>query len=251
MNRKMRRSRLTGIILMGLAAIAIWFFILSPNNNKPNQIEKQVTVINSQKANVENEVKKLQQQAAAVSSEQAAVIALSNKLPPDAYYPELYQQIVAAATSVGISDRGLTSVEGDGLLVAAPVSNGSGGATTPAATPATPATAATPGSPSTAPVALTLYQTSVKISATGTKEQLLAFVQSLYTIPRALAIDSVDVSPNGGNGAVSDSYNVTILVRGFAAQALGAPPVNPDASVANPNGAATSSSPTPVPTPTK
>lgn len=242
MNRQLRRTRLMGIIALGLMAVGLWWFMLKPGFEQPALRETQIKSLQQKESAASIEYADLIKKAVNLPAAAADAKLLSGLLPPAAATAELDQNITAIAEANGISPNNVVvqCPDNGGVCALSPVpsntkpnanaSTDSGvinGAAAPTAAP-TPAPTQAAGTAGTAgQSAWSVYQMKMSISATGSLEQLTGFVNGLNTSTRTLAITKVIYSPIAVKGVSSGVYSVTVDAIAYAVPAISTTPEAP------------------------
>lgn len=266
MNRQLRRTRLMGIIGLGLIAVGMWWFVLKPGFEAPGEREAQAKALASRMSEQQLIYADLIKKADALPAAAADAKTISTLLPSAAATAELDLSVSNLAQSVGIPsnnvvvqcpDNGgvcaLTPLD-TGKKAGAPATNGDAAAVTGAGAEATPSPSPTaPANKAAASASvppLTVYQMKMNIQASGSLEQLTQFVDGLHGISRTLSIQKVTYSPINTKGVSSGVYAVTVEATAFAVQAVLPVPTAPAKAQASATPAPTAT-PKPTATPAK
>ena len=266
MNRSLRRMRIMGILALGAMGILLWQFVLSPRFTEPQTIQAEVTSTLNEKANLDEEGAVLINRSRLLDAAINEANLLNCLMPSTASEPELATAVTDAAVKAGMSTGQITVLTTSSLTEVADTTKT---AAAPATTPA-PNTTAAPADPNNVKVdtnaakpaaTLKLYQMSVSIQAVGTADQLVAFVNNLYTAKRAIAVDNITLVPDvSHSGTATGLYSLTLAGRAFVVQNIGNPPAQvqdtPKVTGEGANGTSTStpsvsSTPTVSPTASK
>lgn len=222
------------VALTVLAALAVlaggWFLLVSPKRGEAADLRAQTATQQATNATLRTELQVLQAQAKELPKEQADLARVAAKIPEHPALPALIRALTAASTSAGVDFVSLTPGTPAPLVVAAP---------TPVAPPpgaAAPAAPATPGATAAAapaPAGGTLTAIPVTITVVGDFFQVEQFVAALESLPRALRVSGVAVTPGlsptaqKSSGAPLDGRSLTSTITGQVFLAAGAAPVTP------------------------
>lgn len=170
----MRGNRVRNAVLIGLGILAVltavvWLFVLAPRLATAGEIEAQADDLANTNLALRGEYN--QRLALARQAPQAAkdAVDLFTRMPTTAELPKVLTQITRAAARAGIAAGDVTTLR-TGLPVAidAPAAPGVEGAR--------------------------LAQLPVEISATGTRPQVLRFLENLQQLDRAVLVASTDIA---------------------------------------------------------
>lgn len=244
MNKQLRRTRLTGIVFLGVVAIALFYFVIGPRFSLPEQIQAQVDQALSDRALLDQQLSVLTNRASSMDIIQGEADRLAQLLPADASISQLNQQVTEAAAASGMQSDQVTLVKTGTLTAQTPTVSAAPAAAPAPSGEATQAPAAAPaaGTPTglASSVSLDIYEMTVDIQAYGTFEQMSAFASNLTTAGRAMKINRINITLAGDNV----NYAITVEAVAYAVRAIGPAPVPQGVPVkAKP-------SPTALPTPT-
>ena len=182
---RVRLTQIGAVALLVILAAVAWFVVLSPRLSKASEVTAQVEQLQTANLSLQNQYNKALDQAAAAPQAAAEAQALFAKMPNDAELPAVIEQITAAATDAGIPANQVSTVN-TGI----------------------PETANPKGNDPTAENAtgVQLATMEIGVTASGTREQVLAFVDNLQALDRALLVTATNVavvpegpdSPNAG-----------------------------------------------------
>lgn len=165
-------NRARNTILLGAGALLVlaavlWFFVLSPRLAQASEIDAQAQQVAT--ANLSLQTQYNDRLAKVSNAPQAAedAVALFTQMPQEAELPEVLNQITKAASDAGLGAGGLTSLR---TSVPEPTTPTAGGADGQAA-------------------GIELATMPVEIIATGTRPQLLAFLDNVQSLDRAVLVD--------------------------------------------------------------
>jgi Tfp pilus assembly protein PilO len=236
MNSQLRRSRILGIIGLGVLAILLWQVVLAPGFSAPADVQKNIDQVLSLKATLDEETSTLSNRARMIGSAQQEAEVLATLLPESAALPELYQEVARLAKAQGIGTGNIIMLNADSLISETAAANTKNGNKAPAPTPTPSATAGAAATPQTAP--LEVFAMKVTLKVNGSYAQLGRFANSIATSKRALAIDKASIYPANGS-----TYTLEMSLRAFATKSIGDAPVVAGVK-------ATTSTPAATPTPT-
>lgn len=228
MNRQLRRTRLFGIMALGVLAIVLWQYLLAPRFMTPVEIRQEIENTQANTALLSNELTQWQGHSKNLQTliDQANELAII--LPADANDPELSQQITSAAKTVGAR---VTFFESGALEPwvdpTAKTTKGTKTDTTNTETDTTKTGTDTKKGDSsvvtTLPV-LPLYQMPIRIVADGTINELNAFLNALQSSGRAMTLDQVQISPWNANGTPSSRFQLQITGHAYTVRGIGPAP---------------------------
>lgn len=222
------------VALTVLAALAVaaggWFLLVSPKRGEAAELRAQTATQEATNATLRTELQVLQAQAKELPKKQADLARVAAKIPEHPALPALIRALTAASTSAGVEFVSLTPGAPAPVVVAAPtpVAPPPG-----AAAPATPATPAAPAAAAPAPAGGTLTAIPVTIAVVGDFFQVEQFVAGLESLPRALRVTDVAVTPGASPtaqqaaGAALDGRSLTSTITGQVFLTAGAAPVTP------------------------
>lgn len=164
--------------LLALAAV-LWLFVLAPRLATAAEIEAQAAQVASANLALQGRYNQALEQAREAPAAAAEAVALFETMPREADLPRILEQIPSAATEAGIAATGLTS-----LTTSLPQ----------------PTTQGVPGSDS----GVQLATIGLQVSAEGDRASLLAFVDNLRSLDRAVLITST----NYATGEETDTVTV-------------------------------------------
>lgn len=171
-------------ILLGTATLVVigvlsWLFVLSPRLSQASDITAQTESVAT--ANLALQGRYNQRLDMARQAPQAATdaVELFTTMPQQADLPDVLRQITDAASAAGIAPRDVTSIR-----TSVPV---------PLAIPAP----AGPGE-TAAPEGAQLAELPLEIAVKGPRKSLLAFVENIQALDRAVLIDSTNYNQSVG-----------------------------------------------------
>lgn len=223
------------IVLTVVASVAImaagWFLAVAPKRSEAAELRTLAADQVAANSVLETELQVLQAKAKELPKEQAKLAAISAKIPDNPALPGLVRDLLAAAESSGVE---LVSISpGTPELIVpvaavpvAPEAPANGQSTDPAAAaPVDPAAAAAVPSP-----AGQLASVPVAISIVGDYFEVQGFVAALETLPRALRVGTLSITPGASPTAgetetnVDDGSSLTTQISGFVYMAANRPP---------------------------
>ena len=215
------------VVLAVLASVVImaagWFLAVSPKRTEAADLRAQAAEQVAANSTLETQLQVLQAQAKELPKEQAKLAAVAAKIPDNPALPGLVRALLEASEASGVE---LVSISPGAPELVVPVEaevvappTPAQGQTTPPADPAAaaPADATAPPSP-----AGQLANVPVSINVVGDYFEVQAFVAALETLPRALRLTTLDLtpgaSPTAGEGAAAgteDGSSLTTTISGF------------------------------------
>ena len=191
MKAKIRKTRIIGFGLIGIAVIAAWLLVLGPRAQKPSSLDMQKVQAFAQKATLDKKVLTLIAAKNQIPAAEQQIALLAQKFPKEAGVIELQSEITAMVNKAGISTANILSI-----TVAKPTLNATGDSA----------------------------DMNVSVSISGNYSQLSQFVNSLYNIKRGIAIESVSLSSNTTTTKGSSSYVLNLSAKTFLLQPVTAIP---------------------------
>lgn len=224
MNRMLRRTRVFGIISLGILSIGLWQFVLQPRFVEPENIQTQVNAALSKATLVSDETAVLTTRARLIDAAVKEANSLALLLPESAGSSELSGDISKIAASAGISPAQIkTFTTGPLVPVAAPPPPA---APAPSEAPAegTKPDETKPVVPTVTPevaASLAIYEMTITTTVEGSFSQLSRFVTGLNRAPRTLTLDMVAITPVE---TAIGGYSVAVTARAFVAKGIGQAP---------------------------
>jgi len=223
------------VIMAVLASLVIvaagWFLAVSPKRAEAEDLRAQAAEQVAANATLETQLQVLQAQAKELPKEQAKLAAVAAKIPDNPALPSLVRSLLEAAESSGVE---LVSISPGLPEVVAPVAAEPVAPPAPAQGQTAPDAAPTDGAPVDPATAGPgpagqLATVPVNINVVGDYFEVQAFVAGLETLPRALRITTLNLtpgaSPTAGEGAtnVEDGRSLTTTISGFVYMAANRP----------------------------
>ncbi len=176
----------TAVALVVIVA-AGWFLAISPQKHKVSNLGAQSTSQEQANSGLRTKLAELTAQMSAVPSEEAAVAAVTQKIPGDPEMPAYVRELTTIAGQTGVELVSIAPAVPTPVTVAAatvPVATASASATTAAAAPAAPA----------AP-AVSLQSIPVALTVDGGYFQVQQFTAALQRLARSTVVTSVSMAP--------------------------------------------------------
>jgi Tfp pilus assembly protein PilO len=240
---------MAGTVVALLVIVAAgWFLAISPQKHKVSSLRAQSASQEQTNNGLHVKISELTAQMSAVPSEEAAVAAVTQKIPNDPDMPDYVRALTNIAAKTGVE---LVSIAPGGpTAVTVPA------ATVPAATASPSASAAVVQAAPAAP-AVNLQSISVALTVQGGYFQIEEFTKALQTLPRSTVLTAVAIAPGGQlkppkvAPPASDAYKalqaqITVDVFMNSSTAFAVPAAPAEASGASVPGAAVVS-PAPAP----
>ena len=159
------RLALLGAALLVVAVAAIaWFVVLSPRLATATEVRAQATQLQTANLSLLNQYNRAVDQAEAAPQTAAEAQVLFARMPQTAELPTILEQITQAATEAGIAPNAVTTLT-TGIPV--PVSGAGGN-----------------------PAGISLATMDIGVTAEGTREEVLAFLDNLQGLDRSLLVTS-------------------------------------------------------------
>jgi Tfp pilus assembly protein PilO len=232
------------VVALLLIVAAGWFLAISPQKHKVSSLGAQSASQEQANSGLRIKLAELTAQMSAVPSEEAAVAAVTQKIPSDPDMPDYVRALTTIASQTGVELVSIAPSVPAAVAVAAPV--------VPAATAATPsastaAVAAAPAAP-----AVSLQTITVALTVQGGYFQIQQFTAALQRLARSTVLNTVAIAPGGQLKApktpppASDAYKslqaqITVAVFMNSSTAFEVPAAPAQASDATVPGAAAAS----------
>lgn len=179
------------LAVVAVAAIA-WFAVLSPRLSTASLLREQATALETANLSLRNQYNQALAQAEAAPEAAAEAQVLFARMPRTAELATILEQITDAATSAGISPNAVTTLT---TGIPKPVT---------ATGPGNAAGTADGTGTTAAPAGINLATMDIGVTAEGTREQVLAFLDNLQGLDRSLlvtsTIDSAVTDTEEGSG---------------------------------------------------
>ena len=182
---RVRTVTVLGLLgLVGIAAIA-WFLVLGPRLSKADEVAAQVEQVETGNLQLRNRVNQTRDLVAAAPQAAAEAQALFARMPEAAELPTVLRQISDAAERAGISPKDVQMIS----------------TTVPVAIGGTAPAGAGPG--------VSLASMKIGVTVAGARPDLLAFLDNLQALDRALLIDGTQTAAAPeGEGKASETLQV-------------------------------------------
>ncbi|MHB1212395.1 MAG: hypothetical protein ACYC0W_09060, partial [Candidatus Nanopelagicales bacterium] len=187
---RVRDTSVVGILaLAGLAAVA-WFLVLSPRLAAAAEIAAQVEQVDFSTAQMQNRYRQAVDQARTATAAAAQAQALFETMPQEAELPEVLIQVIDAAARAGIDADQISVIN----------------TSVPRAIMGDPALATDPQTPAgvaARDLGVALAQLDLDVTATGSRDSLMRFLDNVQGLDRAMLITStglVSVNQPGQDG---------------------------------------------------
>ncbi|HEY3925580.1 MAG TPA: hypothetical protein VGL75_13540 [Acidothermaceae bacterium] len=232
------------VVALLLIVAAGWFLAIAPQKHKVSSLGEQSASQEQANSNLRTKLSTLTAQLSAVPSEEAAVAAVTQKIPNDPDMPDY----VRALTTIA----GQTGVELISIAPGAPAAVTVAAAVVPATTTATPSASASVVAAAPALPAVSLQGIPVQLNVQGGYFQIQQFTAALQRLARSTVVSSVAITPGSPLKApkvappVSDAYKnlqaqISIAVFVNSSTAFDVPAAPAQASAATVPGAAVAS----------
>jgi Tfp pilus assembly protein PilO len=234
------------VVALLLIVAAGWFLAIAPQKHKVSSLGAQSAAQEQTNNGLHVKLTELTAQMSAVPSEEAAVAAVTAKIPNDPAMPDYVRTLTTIASQTGVE---LVSIApGAPAAVTVPV------ATVPVATSAAPSAAATTAAPvaAAAAPAVSLQAITVALNVQGGYFQIQQFTAALQRLARSTVVTSIAIAPGGQLKApktpppASDAYKsltaaISVDVFMNSSDAFAVPAAPAQASAASVPGAAVAS----------
>jgi Tfp pilus assembly protein PilO len=178
------------VVALLVIVAAGWFLAISPQKHKVSSLGAQSAAQEQVNNGLHVKLTELTAQMSAVPSEEAAVAAVTQKIPNDPAMPDYVRTLTTIA--------GQTGVELVSIAPGAPAAVTVAAATVPAATAAT-ASASASAAVKAAPAApaVSLQSISVALNVEGGYFQIQQFTAALQRLARSTVVTSIAIAPGG------------------------------------------------------
>jgi Tfp pilus assembly protein PilO len=235
------------VVALLVIVAAGWFLAISPQKHKVSSLSAQSAAQEQVNSGLHVKISELTAQMSAVPSEEAAVAAVTQKIPNDPAMPDYVRALTTIAAQTGVELISIAPAAPAAVVVAAAV--------VPAATTATPSASA-PAAVQAAPAgpAVSLQGISVALNVQGGYFQIQQFTAALQRLARSTVVTSIAIAPGGQlkppkvAPPASDAYksltaaiSVDVFMNSTAFDVPAAPAQASDATV--PGAAAASAAP--------
>jgi Tfp pilus assembly protein PilO len=197
----MSRVRLTLIAaivaVLAIAAI-LWFFVLSPRMAEASQLTADAEQLQTVNVSLQHQYAESLKQAEEAPQAAAEAQALFAKMPQTAELPTVLDQITQAAVDAGIDPNAIPSLT---TGIPLPVSGTANAATTEQSA-----------------TGVQLAKMDIGVSADGTHEQVLTFLDNLQSLDRVLLVTSTQTSLAGLIDGTPDLETVQVSGSMFVLQ---------------------------------
>jgi Tfp pilus assembly protein PilO len=178
------------VVALLVIVAAGWFLAISPQKHKVSSLSAQSAAQEQVNSGLHVKISELTAQMSAVPSEEAAVAAVTQKIPNDPAMPDYVRALTTIAAQTGVELISIAPAAPAAVVVAAAV--------VPAATTATPSASA-PAAVQAAPAgpAVSLQGISVALNVQGGYFQIQQFTAALQRLARSTVVTSVAIAPGG------------------------------------------------------
>ena len=233
------------VVALLLIVAAGWFLAIAPQKHKASSLGAQSAAQEQTNSSLRNKLAELTAQISAVPSEEAAVAAITQKIPND---PEMPAYVRALTTIAG-----QTGVELVSIAPALPAAVSVAAAAVPAAPSASPSAATTAAATAAAAApAVSLQAIPVTLGVQGGYFQIQQFTAALQRLSRTTVVSTLSIAPGSPLKAPktppppSDAYKslqaqITVSVFMNSSTAFDVPAAPAQASGASVPGAAVAS----------
>ncbi len=192
-----RKTTLIGSLILLVALIAAWMFVLSPRSDAIAAVNEQTASAAQTNQSLRSQIASLQARQAELPQLREISKALDRRFPPTAEQAKLFKMITAAAAAAGIAPQHLASMQMDPPAAV----GGAGSAQLPGVAAPTGEIAAQ----------------KLTINVSGTPREIRQFVRNLEKLPRAFAVTTISLSqqaagttPSEDASTAPDAQTVTI-----------------------------------------
>jgi Tfp pilus assembly protein PilO len=178
-----RKTTVIGSALLVLALVVAWMFVLSPRSDAITKVNDEKVIAESANSALRNKIQTLRMREQQLPELRQVSKALDRRFPPSAQQAKLFKMITSAAAAAGIAPQYVTGLTID-----------------PPSALASAATAQLPGV--AAPVGQIAGQ-KVTINVSGSPSEVRSFVANLEKLPRAFAVDTIQLAATAPAAATS------------------------------------------------
>jgi len=205
-------SAIAAVLVVAIFA-AGWFLLISPKRSDAAALRTTAASKASSNAQLEDQIKMLQEQQKDLPQQQATLAGLRDRIPNNPALPSLVRDLTEAGRKAGISIDSMTPslpVAAVATALVAPVADST---TESGSTGATTTTKAAPTA-----AAQTLFQIPMTVNVTGSYFELEQFVSRLETVKRSFLISGFTLSDGTGENAVEGDLTIVLNGRVFLTQ---------------------------------
>jgi len=185
-----RKTTLFGSLILLVALVAAWMFVLSPRGDAIAAVNEEVAAVEVSNQALRGQITSLRAREAELPALREVSKALDRRFPTTAEQAKLFRMITAAAAQAGIAPQHLTSMQMDPPAAV-------GGATS----------AQLPGV--AAPISQIAGQ-KLTINVSGTPSQIRNFVRNLEKLPRAFAVNTISLNQQSAAQAPTESASTAL-----------------------------------------
>lgn len=172
---KVRITVIGAIVALLVIAVVMWLFVLSPRLAEASRLQEQATQLQTANLSLLNQQNQVREQVQQAPEAAAQAQRLFETMPQEADLPRVIEQITQAAVDAGIDESGLQTVN---TTLPAPVAVAGAADTT----------------------GVDLASLVLQVTATGKREQALAFIENLQALDRALLVTSTSLNAGAQDG---------------------------------------------------
>jgi type IV pilus assembly protein PilO len=214
-------SAIAAVLVVAIFA-AGWFLLISPKRSDAAALRTTAASKASANAQLEDQIKMLQEQQKDLPQQQATLAGLRNRIPNNPALPSLVRDLTEAGRKAGISIDSMTPSVPVAAVAAAPVAPVADSTTDSGSTGTKTKTKAAPAAPSQ-----TLFQIPMTVNVTGSYFELEQFVSRLENVKRSFLISGFTLSDGTGENAVEGDLTIVLNGRVFLTQETAATTTTP------------------------
>jgi hypothetical protein len=186
-----RRTILVGTLLLLVLAAVLWFFVLSPRLATASEIEAETQNVATSNLSLQARYNQALEQARQAPQSAKEAVALFETMPQEADIPDVLKQVTQAAQDAGIPADQVTSVR---TTIPTPVVNN-------------PKPASSGSTSSGTAGRVQLATIGLELTASGKRAELLAFLDNLRQLDRAVLVKSTGLvtTPDGADALTVDA----------------------------------------------
>ena len=200
------------VVALLVIVAAGWFLAISPQKHKVSNLGAQSASQEQANSGLKVKLAELTAQASAVPSEEAAVAAVTQKIPSDPDMPDYVRTLTTIAGQTGVDLISVAPGVPTAVTVAAAAAPAAAAAT-PSASASTAVAAAAPATP-----AVNLQAISVALTVQGGYFQIQQFTAALQRLSRSTVLTTVSIAPGSPLKAPKTAPPASDLYKNLQAQ---------------------------------
>lgn len=182
-----RKTTLIGSLILLIALVAAWMFVLSPRSDAVSKVNEEVTAAEGANQSLRSQIQSLRAREQQLPELREVAKALDRRFPTTAEQAKLFRMITAAAAEAGIAPQHLASMTME--------------------PPTSVAAASSAQLPGVAAPAVEIAGQKLTINVSGTPTQIRSFVRNLEKLPRAFAVNLISLTQQPAAAAPTESVS--------------------------------------------